>query len=80
MPNAASALVFTVNSFRGQTFDQVDNAVCRLVDEGSGREVARFDLREKGSHTGVVMAVLLRENGAWIMKAVGKPASGRTAA
>lgn len=79
LPAAATALVFTVNSFRGQTFDAVENAVCRLIDEASGREIARFDLREKGPHTGVIMAVLSKRDGAWTMVAVGKPAGGRTA-
>lgn len=79
LPPRISALVFTVNSFQGQTFNEVENAMCRLVDESSGAEIARFDLREKGAHTGVIMAVLSRDGGAWSMKAVGKPAGGRTA-
>lgn len=79
LPARVTGLVFTVNSFRGQTFNEVENAACRLVDETSGAEVARFDLREKGAHTGVIMAVLSRTGGAWSMKAVGKPAGGRTA-
>ncbi len=79
LPARISALVFTVNSFRGQTFNEVENAACRLVDESSGAEIARFDLREKGAHTGVIMAVLSRNGGTWTMKAIGKPAGGRTA-
>ena len=79
LPLQVTALVFIVNSFQGQTFNEVENAVCRLVDERSGTELARFDLREKGAHTGVVMAVLSKDGGAWSMKAVGKPAGGRTA-
>ncbi|RVU16887.1 TerD family protein [Methylobacterium oryzihabitans] len=79
LASSVAALVFTVNSFRGQTFDEVDNAVCRLVDDVSGREIARFDLRERGAHTGVVMAVLSRVGDTWSMKAVGKPANGRSA-
>ena len=79
LPTRVTALVFVVNSFRGQTFNEVENAACRLLDESSGAEIARFDLREKGAHTGVVMAVLSRSGGTWSMRAVGKPASGRTA-
>lgn len=72
-----AALVFTVNSFRGQTFDQVDNASCRLVDQ-DGKEVCNFALAEKGRHTGVVMATVTRNGAGWSMKAVGLPADGRT--
>lgn len=76
-PNV-TALVFAVNSFRGQSFNEVDNAFCRLVDESNGQEICRFDLKDRGSHTGVIMAVVSRATGAWTMKAVGSPASGRT--
>ncbi|MGY9047051.1 MAG: TerD family protein, partial [Rhodobacterales bacterium] len=52
----AKYLVFTVNSFRGQTFDEVDNAFARLVDDSKNTEICRYTLTEKGRHTGVVMA------------------------
>lgn len=74
----AAHLVFTVNSFRGQTFKEVDNAVARLVDETNGREICSFTLKEQGSHTGVVMASLSKGSDGWTMKAHGKPANGRT--
>jgi len=75
---AAVHLVFTVNSFRGQTFKEVDNAVARLVDESTGRAICSFTLKEQGSHTGVVMASLSKGADGWSFKAHGKPASGRT--
>jgi tellurium resistance protein TerZ len=78
LPANVKSLVFTVNSFLGQTFDKVDNASCRLVDEMTGKEIARFDLAEKGTHIGVVMAVLSRATGSWSMKAIGETADGRT--
>ena len=74
----AAHLVFTVNSFRGQTFKEVDNAVARLVDETSGKEICSFTLKEQGSHTGVVMASLSKGSEGWTMKAHGIPATGRT--
>lgn len=78
LPAEAIHLVVTVNSFTGQTFNEVDNAVCRLVDDQKGEELCRFTLSEKGSHTGVIMAVLSRASGAWEMKAIGSVANGRT--
>jgi tellurium resistance protein TerZ len=78
LPAEAVSLVFTVNSFRGQTFNEVDNAVCRLLDQVSGEELCRFTLSEQGSHTGVIMAILSRASGTWEMRAVGKAANGRT--
>ncbi|MGP9820133.1 TerD family protein [Salinarimonas sp. NSM] len=79
LPAAVQTLVFTVNSFRGQTFNEVENAFCRLVDERAGKEIARYTLTEQGAHTGVVMAVVSRASGEWTMKAIGAPANGRTA-
>lgn len=80
LPANIAHLVFTVNSFRGQTFDEVDNAVCRVVDEATGAELCRYTLNEKGKHTGVVMGVLSKSGDAWTFKAVGAPTAGRTAA
>lgn len=76
----AKYLVFTVNSFRGQTFNEVDNAFARLVDDTNQAEICRFTLTEKGQHTGVVMASLEKTGAGWEMTAHGKPANGRTAA
>jgi tellurium resistance protein TerZ len=78
LPATVEALVFTVNSFRGQTFDSVESAFCRLVDENNGEEMARFNLSEKGKHTGVVMAVVRRSGGGWQMTAIGSTTMGRT--
>ena len=78
VPANIKNLVFTVNSFRGQTFDSVANAFCRLVDEATGKEVARFNLSSQGSHTGVLMAKVYRHNGEWKMHAIGETSNGRT--
>lgn len=79
LPAKVQHLVFTVNSFRGQTFDAVENACCRVVDQSGQQELARFDLAEKGAHTGVVMASLSRSGGDWLFKAIGRCTNGRTA-
>ena len=78
LPSEVASLVFTVNSFRGQTFDQVENAYCRIVDNASNKELARFNLAEKGGHTGIVMACLYRDSGGWQFKAIGTATNGRT--
>lgn len=78
LDSRAAHLVFTVNSFRGQTFNEVDNAVARLVDQPPDREICSFTLREQGAHTGVVMASLSKGTDGWTMKAHGIPANGRT--
>ena len=79
MPAGVKHLVFTVNSFTGQNFESVENAYCRIVDELTGKELARFNLSEKGRHTGVVMAYLSRTPAGWDLTAVGTVANGRTA-
>lgn len=78
VPQNVKALVFTVNSFTGQTFSQVENAFCRLVDRKSNKEIAKYNLSVQGDHTAQVMAKLYRENGAWQMQAIGENARGRT--
>jgi tellurium resistance protein TerZ len=78
LPASVSALVFTVNSFQGDTFDRIENAYCRLVDTTTGSELARYDLTGSGSHTGQVMAKVTRSSGGWDMKAIGERTTGRT--
>lgn len=78
VPDAVRALVFTVSSFTGQTFKNVRNAYCRLVDLDGNQELARYDLSESGEHTGQVMAKLYRHEGQWKMHAIGENTAGRT--
>jgi tellurium resistance protein TerZ len=79
LPAAIKYLVFTVNSFTGQNFEKIDNAYCRVVNASKNSELARFNLSEKGRHTGIVMASLARETSGWEFKAIGKATNGRTA-
>lgn len=79
LPGHVQYLAFTVNSFRGQTFDQVENAYCRIVDAITNRELARFNLAEQGSHTGLLMAFMKRSGSDWTLTAVGEKTHGRTA-
>jgi tellurium resistance protein TerZ len=78
VPSSIKSLVFTVNSFTGQTFAQVENAYCRLVDAVNGKEVARFNLSVQGPHSAQIMAKLYRHNGEWKMHAIGENGKGRT--
>ena len=78
LPVNAAHLVFTVNSFRGQTFDEVENAFCRVVDDISGSEICRYTLSEKGQHTGVLMGVASKNGSVWSFKAIGEASGGRT--
>lgn len=77
LPSDVEYLAFTVNSFRGQSFNDVENAFCRVVDQ-AGKELARYQLTEQGAHTGIVIASLHRNNGQWDFTAHGKACSGRT--
>lgn len=78
VPATVATLLFTVNSFTGETFDKIANAYCRLVDATSNRELARFDLSGSGPHTGQIMARLTRSSTGWDMKAIGEKTTGRT--
>jgi tellurium resistance protein TerZ len=78
LPASITNLVFTVSSFRGDTFDRIENAYCRVVDLANGQELARYALTGSGPHTGQVMARLTRGAGGWDMKALGETTSGRT--
>jgi len=78
VPDNVRSIVFTVNSFTGQSFAQVENAYCRLVSAENGKEVARFNLSVQGQHNAQIMAKLYRHNGEWKMHAIGENGLGRT--
>jgi len=78
VPANVRSIVFTVNSFTGQSFEQVENAYCRLINSADGREVARFNLSVQGSHSAQIMAKLYRHEGEWKMHAIGENGTGRT--
>jgi tellurium resistance protein TerZ len=78
VPPAVTTLVFTVNSFTGQDFSQIENAFCRLIDESTETEIARYDLTGTGPHTAQIMAKVARDGQGWSMTALGNAASGRT--
>ncbi|MEY3289580.1 MAG: hypothetical protein RLZZ419_1822 [Pseudomonadota bacterium] len=80
IPANIKALVFTVSSYTGQTFDTVENAYCRIIDSSNNNEVARYTLSSQGSHTAQIMAKLYRHNGEWKMHAIGENGTGRTIA
>lgn len=77
---AVTQVVFVISSYSGQTFDQVANAFCRLVDDSTpgSPEVARFTLTETGTHTAMIMAKVSRDGAGWTFKAIGNRATGRT--
>jgi len=78
IPETVKSLVFTVSSYTGQTFDTVENAYCRIVDNSNKNEIARYTLSAQGSHTAQIMAKLYRHNGEWKMHAIGENGTGRT--
>ena len=78
VPPQIKTLVFVVNSFTGVTFDDIENASCRIFDQVTGKEIAKYDLSCNGQHTAMVMAKVYRHNGEWKMHAIGEPASGKT--
>jgi tellurium resistance protein TerZ len=76
---AVTQIVFVVNSFTGQDFSQIENAFCRLVDETTQDELARYELTGSGRHNAQLMAEVGRgDGGGWTMTAIGATASGRT--
>jgi tellurium resistance protein TerZ len=78
VPQDVKSIVFTVNSFTGQDFSQIENAFCRIVNGRDGKEIARYDLSGQGRHSAQIMAKLYRHNGEWKMQAIGENGIGAT--
>jgi len=77
VPVHVDMVFFIVTSYEGQTFEQVQNAFCRLVDHTDG-ELARYTLTGGMPYTGMVMAKVYREGDHWVLKAIGDCIQART--
>lgn len=63
---------------RRQSFGQVDNAFIRVVNDETGREVARYDLTEESSaENALVMGELYRRDSAWKFRSVEQGFAGK---
>ncbi len=78
VPANVKSLMFTVNSFTGQNFSQIENATCRIVNASNNQEVARFNLSTLGTHNAQIMAKIYRHGSEWKMHAIGEIGNGRT--
>jgi tellurium resistance protein TerZ len=77
---SVAQIVFVISSYTQQTFDSVENAFSRIVDDSTNGtpEVARYQLTDAGSHTAMIMSKVSREGAGWSFKAVGERANGRS--
>ena len=78
VPKEIQAIVFTVNSFTGQDFSQVENAFCRIVNGRDGKEIARYNLSGQGRHSAQIMTKIYRHDNEWKMHAIGVNGVGAT--
>ena len=78
IPPQVKSIIFTISSFRGQTFEKVENAYCRLVDATTNTEIAKYNLSAQGNYTALIVAKVYRHNGAWKMSALGETSNGKT--
>ncbi|GJF29102.1 TerD family protein [Kitasatospora sp. NBC_01539] len=77
VPPTITNVVFPVSIYdadnRQQNFGQVRNAFIRVVDQATGREVARYDLTEDASNeTAMVFGELYRHGADWKFRAIGQ--------
>jgi tellurium resistance protein TerZ len=67
-----------VTCYSRQGFSEIQNAFCRVVDETTKQEIARYDLSAQGPHTAMVIANVYRHDGRWKMAALGETGEGKT--
>lgn len=62
---------------RRQNFGMVSNAFIRIVNDATGREIARYDLSEDAStETAMIFGEVYRHNSEWKFRAVGQGYKG----
>jgi len=66
------SILFLVSSYQGHSLEWVHNAYCRLVDDTTDVELARFTLSLGVPETGLVMASIRRADDGWTLRAIGE--------
>lgn len=80
VPTHVQHLVFTINSYSGESFAEIENAFARLVDsDNNDEELCRYELTGTGNHTAMLMAKVSRAGAGWAFTALGNPGHGRVA-
>jgi tellurium resistance protein TerZ len=64
-----TAVVLLVTCYSGQSLNEIENALCRLVDGVSGTEIVRYDLGTVPD-SGMVVGVVTREGPGWEFRPV----------
>ncbi|CAM4407064.1 TerD domain-containing protein [Paenibacillus alkaliterrae] len=85
VPKDIERISFTLTIYDGeagrQSFASVNNAYIRIIDEGTGREILRYELGKNFSiETAIVVGDLYRYSGEWKFNAIGSGYSGGLAA
>lgn len=81
LPNEIQKVVFAVTiheaDTRGQNFGMVSNAFIRVVNDGDGAEIARYDLSEDAStETSMLFGEIYRNGAEWKFRAIGQGFAG----
>ncbi|MFE9559017.1 TerD family protein [Streptomyces sp. NPDC006703] len=77
VPADVTKIVFAVSVYeagpRSQNFGQIDSAYIRVVDQDSGGELARYDLRgDASAEVAMVFGELYRHGAEWKFRAIGQ--------
>jgi stress response protein SCP2 len=75
---ALAGLVLAVSSYRGEQLSALGSIVTEVVDE-TGAVLVRAETPATSTSAVVLATVVRADDGAWLLTAVGSPASGRTA-
>lgn len=77
VPDWVQQIFFCVNIYtKGVSFERVANPYCRILD--GTNELARYELKEAGRESGLIIARLFRDTLRWGFQAVGTFCHGQT--
>lgn len=78
VPANVTDIVFTITSYSGQKFTEVENVFARVVDIDHNEEFVNYNLNNIGPNTAVIVAKITRSGDSWEFTAIGNPANGST--
>ncbi|MGN2636140.1 TerD family protein [Nocardia takedensis] len=71
LADGVTTVIFLVTSYSGQSFEQIGNAFCRVLDGMTGVEISRYHLDNGPDRTGFVVGKLVGTPTGWGFQPLG---------
>lgn len=78
VPKDVECMVFCLNSFCGQSFENINQVSCAAVDATTHQPIAQFQISQCGASTGLIISKITRYRLSWQLSSIGVCCEGQS--